>query len=113
MFEKVPASTFPFLRQISRKRSAYKCGAYTPGREVLIGWQDGSRDQFAFAMTNGKVVPVQFNEATLDPNRMGDPYRQRHMLTVPPEGAIALVQYGTFLGKDATPSVYPIGNILA
>ena len=106
--ESVPAKTFPFLRTITPKRTAYKAGHYKPGQSVLLNWDGGSKSDFYWAFRNGQVEFIPFGPSTLDPDRMGDPFKQRHILPEPPVGAIAMIQAGTFCGKPATPFVYEV-----
>ena len=91
------------LKEASRKRDCYVY-TYRGGGTVLTGWDDGSRDEYAWASSNGRAVLASFER---DPNTMGDPFGQRRILPlVPPAGMVGLIRYGTSRGKPATPALY-------
>jgi hypothetical protein len=93
------------VKGISKKRRAYIADpGYRAGREVTVGWDGGSRDQWYVVYAAGRrVEPLGLARS---PNGFNDPFGQRHVLPEWPAGADAVVMAGTFCGKPATPTVY-------
>lgn len=94
-------------RTVSRKHTAY-VAVYKPGGTWLSGWDDGSRDYYGMIVrVPGGDLKCLSLHCEPDPDRMGDPFKQR--LVLPPwpnPDCVAIVRYGTFCGKPSTPTLY-------
>ncbi len=97
----LPRTVATGVKKISRKRSCWVT-SFTPGRTALLGWDDGSRDEYHGITDTGDVVGVAM---TLDPDRLGDPFKQRYIIDEQPPNVVAVVRSGTSRGKPATPYV--------
>ena len=73
----------------SRGRQYIAGGRYKAGDTALTGWQEGTRESWYSVDASGHTTPMPM---TLDPNRMGDPFKQRQILGDAPTGAIAVVK---------------------
>jgi len=88
-----------------KKRSAYVTDWKGTSRTHLSGWDGGSRTDVAVIFKDGTVGKPRM---TLDPDRMGDPFKQRFIIDGDQGAAVAVIEYGTCMGKPATPTIYRI-----
>lgn len=84
----------------SRKRTC-SIGPYREGETVLTGWDGGSKDEYMVIHRGG----VSHLRMEVDPDRTGDPFKQRMVLPKFPSNAVAVARVGFFCGKPATPHI--------
>ena len=78
---------------------------YTGGDVTMTGWSGGSKENSLIVMNDGSVDIL---EVALDPNRFNDPYSQRVITPKVedlPEGTLAVVKTGYFMGKKMSPII--------